>query len=390
MMAPGTVALVYNHFRTPGGDAAMFASEAELLRRHGWRVVTVSDTTPATLGPAEGLAIGAAAVWSRRWSRRIRALMSRVHPDVVHVHNFFPLMSPSVLYAAKEGGATVIQSLHDYRLVCPSALCFRDGAPCEDCVGRTVAWPALAHGCYRDSRIQSVPPVAMLAAHRAIGTWTMAVDRFIAPSVVQRDVLVRGGIPAGRTSVVRNFVDPDPGRGATGGDFCLFVGTLSEAKGVGTLLEAWSNLSDIPLKIAGSAASPREWARLGPRNLPNVEFLGRRSHDEVFELMHDARMLVCPSRWYEVTPVTIIEALACGVPVVASRIGSITELVDDGCQGVFFEPGDAVDLAAKVRSLWTDPGETARMGAEARGAYERGFTADHHYAALTAAYGDVR
>lgn len=387
-MTPGTVALVYNHFRVPGGDAVVFDAEAALLRRRGWRVVTVSDATPDTLGPIQGMALGADAVWSRRWRRRFRSVMSRVRPDVVHVHNTFPVMSPSVLYAAKEGGATVVQTLHDFRVVCPSALCFRDGAPCEDCVGRTVAWPALAHGCYRDSRVQTAAPVAMLAVHRALGTWDKAVDRFLAPSAAQRDVLVRGGIPAERIRVVPNFVDPDPGEGERGsqGEYCLFVGTLSEHKGLGTLLEAWAGLRDIPLKIVGSPPSPVDGTGAGREHVSGVELLGRRPHAEVLRLMRDARLLVFPSRWYEVAPMAILEAFACGLPVVASRVGSLTELVEDGRQGLLFAPGDAADLAAKVRWAWTHPEDTARMGAEARCAYERRFTADAHYAHLCEAY----
>jgi glycosyltransferase involved in cell wall biosynthesis len=389
-MDVGTVALVYNHFRTPGGDAVMFEAEAALLRRNGWRVVTVSDATPDVLRVGERIALGAEAVWSRRWSRRFTALMTRVRPDVVHVHNTFPVMSPSVLYAAKEGGATVVQTLHDFRLVCPSAVCFRDGAPCEDCVGRTVAWPALAHGCYRDSRVQSAAPVAMLAVHRALGTWDTAVDRFLAPSETQRDVLVRGGIPAARIRVVQNFVDPDPapGLGArpSEGRYCLYAGMLSEHKGIRTMLDAWRGLGDIPLKVLGSVPSSADATVLGSLDVPGVEFLGRRPREEVLRLMRDARLLVFPSRWYEVAPMAILEAFACGVPVVASRVGSLTELVEDGRQGLMFAPGDAEDLAEKVRWAWTHAEETARMGAEARCAYERRFTAEAHYAHLREAY----
>jgi len=385
-MTPGTVALVYNHFRTPGGDAVMFEAEAELLHRRGWRVITVSDATPDRLGAIQRIALGADAVWSRRWRRRFATMMRRVRPDVVHVHNTFPVMSPSILHAAKEGGARVVQTLHDFRLVCPNGLCFRDGAPCEDCVGRPVAWPALAHGCYRDSRTQTTAPVIMLAAHRALGTWDKAVDRFLAPSGTQRDVLVRGGIPAERIHVVPNFVDPDPGRGPLQGGYCLFVGTLSLHKGVATMIKAWAGLADIPLRVVGSAPSPEDRAALGPLDVTGVEFLGRRPHEEVLDLMRGARMLIFPSRWYEVAPMVVLEAFACGVPVAASRVGSLTELIEDGRQGLLFAPGDAGELAAKIRWAWAHPEETYRMGTEARCTYEQRFTADAHYSRLCEAY----
>ena len=385
-MTRGTVALVYNHFRTPGGDAVVFEAEAELLRARGWRVVTISDATPDVLSLGQKIALGADAVWSRRWRRRFRSVMTQLRPDVVHVHNSFPVMSPSILHAAKEGGAKVVQTLHDFRLVCPSALCFRDGAACEDCVGRTVAWPALAHACYRDSRVETLAPVAMLGVHRALGTWDRSVDRFLAPSQTQRDVLVRGGIPAARIRIVPNFVDPDPGQRKGGGGYCLYVGTISQHKGIGTMLKAWAGLSDIPLKVVGSPASDHEGSRIGSIDVPGVEYLGRRPRHEVLRLMHDARLLIFPSTWYEVAPMAVLEAFACGVPAVASRTGALAELIDDGREGLLFAPGDPDDLAAKVRSAWTHREDAQRMGAEARCAFERRFTADAHYALLCEAY----
>lgn len=385
-MTTGTVVLAYHHFRTPGGDAALFDAEARLLRRNGWRVVTVTDATPSTLRVGERLALGANAVWSRRWHRRSHALMRRIRPDVVHVHNVFPGMSPSILPAAREAGAKVVMTLHDLRLVCPNALCFRDGAPCEDCVGRPVAWPALVHGCYRGSRVETTAPVAMLAVHRALGTWDRAVDGFVAPSRFQRERLVRGGLPADRIRVVPNFVDPDPGPRRGTGSYCLFLGNLTEHKGVRTMLDAWSGLGrEVPLKVAGTFPSGRERATLF-REVPGVEWLGRRSRDEVVRLLRGARLLLVPSRWHEVAPMAVLEAFAVGVPVVASRTGSLAELLRDGDDGVLFEPGDPMDLAAAVRSVWDDPATAERMGCEARGAFERGYTAASHYEALCEVY----
>ncbi len=386
MKTSPSVLLVYHHFRTPGGDAAVFRAEADLLRRNGWDVTTVEDSTPGALDRRQRIALGLGAIWSRRWHRRIRDEMTRTRPDVVHVHNTFPAMSPSVLFAARDAGATVVSTLHDYRVVCPSALCFRAGAPCEDCVGRSFAWPGLVHGCYRDSRVETVAPVGMLAAHRALGTWSAKVDLFLAPSRAQRDVLVRGRIPADRIHIVTNLVDPDPGERPTDGAHCLFVGNLSEHKGITTLLAAWSQLDGVPLKVVGGSPSARDRSRLGVLEAAGVEFLGPLPHDDVFEVMRGARLLVFPSRWYEVTPVTIIEALACGLPIVAARLGSLPELVQDGRTGLLFSPDDPRDLAAKVRWAWAHRQEMAAMGRNARAEYERHHTGPVHYARLCEAY----
>src|SRR5581483_9761958 len=189
-------------------------------------------------------------VWSRPAYRVLRELLRAHRPAVAHFHNTFPLISPAAYYACRAERVPVVQTLHNFRLLCPNALFFRDGRVCEDCLGKAVPWPGVAHKCYRGSRSASAAVCTMLTVHRALGTWHTAVDRFIALTDASRRKFVAGGLPADKIAVKANFVDPDPGPGTGAGGYGVFVGRLSAEKGVGTLLKAWQQLGrDVPLKI---------------------------------------------------------------------------------------------------------------------------------------------
>jgi glycosyltransferase involved in cell wall biosynthesis len=228
----------------------------------------------------------------------------------------------------------------------------------------------------------------MLTAHRAMRTWARAVNVYVALTEFARGKFVAGGLPARKIVVKSNFVEAGVEPGDRRGDFALFVGRLSAEKGVGTLLRAWRSLPDVPLKVVGDGPM-REEVRAAAGERPggvNVEALGRRSRGEVFELMRRARFLVFPSEWYEGFPLTIAEAFACGTPVLASRLGAMAEIVEDGRTGLLFFPGDSEDLAAKARRAWEHEAETEEMGRGARREYEEKYTAERNYHALISIY----
>jgi glycosyltransferase involved in cell wall biosynthesis len=380
-----TAILVYNRYLYRGGEDEVFESEIDLLEHHGWNVVPVTTSPSSTQRWTYPFRAGTKVIWSKQWHRRFRELVATVRPRVVHVHNTFPTMSPSILSAARQAGAAVVHTLHNYRLVCPNALCFRDGHPCEDCVGRKVPWPGVLHACYRGSRAQSAGVATMLTVNRVLKTWERDVDVFVGLTEFQRSLLIKGGIPGDKIVVKPNFVSPDPGERVGAGRFHLFVGKLAVHKGFPTILEAWGNLDDVPLKIIGESAAPQTDGTLF--GTPSrVEFLGALPRDEVMGMMREARMVVLPSQWYESASMVAIEAFACGVPVLASRIGAVAEIVEDGRTGVHFRPGDPDDLAQKARWAWTHPEETTRMGREARKQYEERFTARRNYEMLMDVY----
>jgi glycosyltransferase involved in cell wall biosynthesis len=304
----------------------------------------------------------------------------------MHCTNTFPLMSPSVYQAARAEGVPVVQSLRNYRLLCPGALFLRDGKVCEDCLGKAFAWPGVRHGCYRQSRAASAVVAGMTAVHRLIGTWHRGVDVYFTPSEFARQKHIEGGLPADRILVKPNFIDPDPGPGTGRGGFALFVGRLSPEKGVDTLLRAWERLGPkYPLKIVGDGPLA-ESVRAHAATRGHLDWSGHLDHDAVLDLVGEAACLLVPSLWYETFGRTIIEAYARGTPVIASRLGAMSELVDDGRTGLLVEPGNPDALAEAVRTVTADPLRREGMRQASRREYQEKYTGERNHTLLTEIY----
>ena len=378
------ILLIHNEYQQPVGEDQVFAAEANLLEDHGHEILrySVHNDQIARMNP---VSLAGTTVWSRSSYRELKALVRREQPDIAHFHNTFPLISPAGYYAAKAGNVPVVQTLHNYRLICPNALFFRDGHVCEDCLGKTPPWPGVLHACYRGSRQASGAVAAMLTAHRLLRTWTRMVDVYIALNEFARGKFVQGGLPAEKIIVKPNTY-PDPGQHETVRNNALFVGRLSVEKGIDVLLEAWERLGDrMKLTIVGEGPMADVVAER-TRRLENVEWLGRRPKEEVLELMKRAGMLVFPSVWYEGFPMTIVEAYGVGLPIVASNLGSLATLVEPGRTGLLFRPNDPGDLAAKVRWALDHPNELDNMRRGARKEFEAKYTAEQNYGRLLGVY----
>jgi len=359
------VLFAHNYYQQPGGEDVVFAAEVALLREKGHEVIEFTEHNKRIEGIGH-LRAAIGAVWSRSSKARMSQLIRHRRPDVAHFHNTFLLISPSAYYACKEAGVPVVQTLHNYRLICPGALLMRNGRVCEDCVGIAMPVPGVVHGCWRGSRSQTALVAAILSVHRWLKTWQQHVDLYIALTEFARRKFVDGGLPADNIVVKPNFICPGPGvRECGAGDYALFVGRLSLEKGLRTLLQTWQHLEGIRLKIVGDGPIMDEVRAVVEREgLEHVEVLGRRPREEVYKFMQEARFLVFPSEWYEGFPMTIAEAFACGLPVVTSRLGAMAEIVEDGRTGLLFEPGNPEDLAAKVQWAWSHPKEMAKYTAE--------------------------
>jgi glycosyltransferase involved in cell wall biosynthesis len=374
----------HNLYQHRGGEDAVVEGEVRLLESHGHTVTTyIRDNADLKdYGAFSMLKAGIETTWAEQSVQEIRAIIKKEKPDLCHFHNTFPLLSPACYKPCVDSGIPVIQTLHNYRLLCPAATLLREGKVCEDCLGRSVAWPGIVHDCYRGSRLATTAVAAMLATHRMIGTWQNNVDIYIALSEFSRGKFIAGGLPEDRIFVKPNFVYPDPGPKLGVGDYVLFVGRLSEEKGLRILLDAWSTLqADIPLRIVGDGPLKGELERtVHAKKLSSVEISGRLSTQETMDAMHGARFLVFPSIWYEGFPVTIAEAFACGVPVIASYLGSLVEIVQNSSTGLHFSPGSSQALAETVVWAWAHPEILHNMGRAARADYEAKYSAENNYA----------
>jgi glycosyltransferase involved in cell wall biosynthesis len=327
-------------------------------------------------------------IWSSDTRQEFRELLEHERPDVVHVHNTFVMVSPAIYWACRAARIPVVQTLHNYRLLCPGATFFRDGKVCEECLDHGLL-RSVRHSCYQGSGSATAVVAAMLTVHRILGTWSRVIDYFLAPTEFARRKFIEGGLPAEKILVKPNFVDPDPGAGTGERGYALFAGRLSPEKGVRTVLEAWTRMSaNIPLHIAGDGPLRGELeAYAQQQGLSNVRFLGRLAWKETMDAMKSARCLIFSSECYEgALPLTVVEAFACGTPVIASKLGAMQDLITDGQTGLHFTPGDADDLARKTESAWMQPQLLEAMRVQARRTYESTYTAARNCEILIETY----
>lgn len=383
------VAVIHNTYQQPGGEDVVVEQESRLLESRGHTVVSYrrSNHELDQFSKARQLLMVKDIVYSGESKREIRALLEKEKPDLVHVHNTFMMISPSAYEACQQQGIPVLQTLHNYRLLCPAWTLSRKGRVCEECVTDGL-WRGVLHGCYRGSRAMTAAVALMLKVHRMRGTWNESVDGYVALSAFARGKFIDGGLPAGKIHVKPNFVRSDPGAKTRPGSHALFVGRLSPEKGADTLLRAWARLkTGIPLHIAGDGPDRQALeARAAAEGLTNVTFRGWLGREETLAAMKDAAFLVVPSVWYEGFPMTIAESFACGTPVVCSRLGGLQEIVADQATGLHFTAGDAEDLAQKVDWACGHPAELLEMGRRARQEYESRYTAERNYGLLMDIY----
>ena len=379
------ILVCHNFYQQPGGEDQVFAAEVDLLRLFGHEVSTFEmDNDAVDTMSRPGLI--QATIWNGKSHREMCKRVAASRAEVVHFHNTFPLISPASYYAARSQGAAVVQTLHNFRVLCPGANLFREGRACEDCVGKRIPWPGIVHQCYRESLPASAAVAALITTHHVIGTWQNAVDVYLAPTEFARKKFVAGGLPEDKLLVKPNFVDPDPGIGTGAGGYAIFVARLSHEKGLETLLAAWEKLAgSVPLKIIGDGPLAH-LVTAAQQRTSNIEWLGRRSLSEVYDAIGQASMLIFPSRCYETFGRVAVEAYAKGTPVIASRHGAPGDIVRENITGLLFEPGNADELAAAVRRMVSNPPAMTSMRHAARREYEDHYTGAANHQQLMTAY----
>lgn len=377
------ILIAHNAYQHRGGEDMVVDAEVALLREHGHQVEIYHQHNDALEHMPRAVA-AVSAIWSKRSAHEVDALCDRFQPDLIHVHNTFPLISPSLYWTASRRGLPVVQTLHNFRLLCPQAIFLRDGKICEDCIGK-LPWRAVTRKCYRESTAQSAVLTSMLATHRAIGTYRERVTRYIALNDFARKKYIEGGLPAPLFRIKPNFVASaivPTWNNRRGG---LYVGRLSSEKGMSVLADA--------VRLAGDS-SDIDVVGGGPLEALAKEafgdhYLGFRPLDEIMDRMSTAQFLVLPSICYENSPRTIVEAFSTGLPVIASRLGALIDIVQDGVTGLLFNPGDPADLAAKIAWAQSHPADMLRMGQAARAEYEAKYTPERNYEILMDIYEDA-
>ena len=386
------ILMVHGRYRSvaPSGENNVVDRESAALVAAGHEVGLVERDSDdiARWSPARKVLLPAGAVWNEAARRDLAARIAADRPDVVHVHNTFPLISPSVLYACRDAGVPVVVTLHNYKLACASGDLFRDGSPCHDCLGgRTM--PAVAHGCYRGSRLATLPVAMSLGLHRR--TWRQLVSAYIFISAAQRDLLADLDLPDDRVFVKHNFVPDVEGPTSEREHLVAYLGRLDAAKGIPFLMRSWEQfrashtVSPLRLVIAGGGPLADDVARWGARH-PSVEVVGKLTPTEAILLLRRATAAVVPSQWEETFGLVAVEAMAAGVAPIAPARGSFPELMEDGTTGALYKPDDAAALAAVFADVDRRPQEYLARGRRARTAYERRFRVGPNIAELLEIY----
>ena len=373
------ILVAHNRYHYRGGEDTVVDAEVNLLRRHGHEVLIYSRDNRELKSMCRSEA-ALSVLWSRQTVCDIRSIQKEFQPDLIHAHNTFPLISPSLYAVAHALHIPVVQTLHNFRLLCPQAMLLRDGASCEACVGHW-PWRALVHRCYRNSLTQTAMTTAMIATHRLRGTWVREVSRYIVLNQLCRDKFVQGGLPFDRMRIKPNFVEsqgkPDWADRSGG----LFIGRLSPEKGLHTLAQAMRQLSSIQIDVFGN----------GPlqslvESTPGLHYRGFQDAATLQQRLRRAAYLVMPSTGVESFGLVAIEAFACGTPVIASRHGGLMEIVVQGKTGLLVPPGDAGELARAIAYAEAHPDHMLAMGQAAYETYLRCYTPETNYVLLMRIY----
>jgi len=378
------ILMVHNKYQILGGEDVVFNQEKLLLEKNNVQVKEYLLDNKI-IDHSNPFRIALRTIWSATSNKEIRNIIRQEKPDVVHFHNVFPLISPSAYYAAKSEGVAVIQTLHNFRLICPNAILFRSGNICEACVGKIIPYPSLVYKCYRNDRLATLVVVLMLSIHRLIGTWLLSVDKYIVPSEFTKKKMLKSGIPCDKFRIKPNFFTSSKVKKIEIRDKFVYVGRLSPEKGIRTLLRVIDKMNQISFSIAGTGPL-EDYIKLFSVTHNNCRFNGHILRDEIENLLSQAIALIVPSECFETFGLVIIEAFSCGVPVIVSDIGSLSEIVENEYTGLKFAPGNPDELARKIQWAWDHRAEMEIMGRNALSDFEEKYSPERNLEILLDIY----
>lgn len=377
------ILFIHNQYRQHGGEDVAVELETNLLKEKGHEVELLLFSNQETAG---ALRSGMNAVYNRAAAKKVTQAIQQFKPDIVHVHNWFFTASPSIFYAAHKQRVPVIMTIHNYRFICANALLLRNEQPCELCVKKTWPMDGIRYKCYRNSASQSALVTAVTSIHKSLRTWQKKVDNYIVLSSFAKSRLVGSSfkVDPERLLIKPNFI-PDPGQGSQPReDFFLFAGRLSTSKGVHVLIEAFSQLTS---KVVIVGEGPEKDMLLQQHaNASNITFAGKRSRSELLDMMKRCRAVIFPSLWYEGLPFVILEAFATGTPLIASRLGTMAEVITHGVNGLHFTAGNAIELKNAVEVMDKGGPEVEQLYSNARQTYLEKYHPDIHYRSIMSIY----
>ena len=381
------ILLVHNFHRegSASGDDMVVRREASLLKEHGHNVKIFSKENSEIYNADlfKKAKITFEIPWSKESYKALKEEINKFEPDVVHVHTFFPLLSPSVYKAILDAGKPVVQSLHDFYFFCLNAFFFRNGDICEECVEKGL-FNGVRKRCVGGSFIKSLVSYLSINKFRKSGILNK-ISAFIVFTEFGRRKFIELGLPEEKIFVKPHFLpNKKLNEVKDKQDYFLFIGRIGEEKGIKVLIDAWENLN-LPLKIGGSGPL-EQWLNKQIQRRNNIEFVGFIPPDSVHSLIKKSYAVVIPSICYETFCLSVIESYYNGIPVIASKIGSLEYLIKDGYTGLLFKKGDPKDLANKVIWLWAHPEEREKIAKNARREFEEKYTAGKNYQILINIY----
>jgi len=378
------ILLLHNRYKIAGGEDSVFNSEVKMLRDNGNIVDHIVWDNSEITTLRQKVKIALFSLYNPFTKEVIERKIKEFNPDMIHIHNFFPQISPSVFFVADKFSVPVVMTLHNFRLICSNAILYTKGSICEKCVNKVFPLEGIRNRCYRNSYFQTLNVTLMTSFHKLIGTWRKRVGRFIVLTDFQKEKIGNSSLnlKSENLAVKPNFVS-DPGVGLNQREnFFIFVGRLSVEKGINVLLDSFKYHS-YKLKIIGDGAM-KELVLKESKSNPNIEFLGYKGKDFLLDQIKRSRALIFPSESYEGFPIVITEALATGTPVISSNIGSQAEIVGNGYNGIHFKVSDPKDLAEKIKLF--DNKEMKKMYINSRKTYLEKYTPEINYKILKEIY----
>lgn len=377
------ILIVHNYYQIPGGEDTVVANEKKMLEEHGHKVVLYSRNNSEIKGMSklQKLQLPFSTIFNPRTYKEIKWLIKKENIEVVHVHNILNLISPSVYYAARAMKVPVVQTMHNFRLLCPGATFYRDGHICEDCVEHGLKC-AVKHGCYRDSKAQTLVCVISTMFHRFTGIYGK-INYICLTEFNKNKLLQLKQIKENQVFVKPNFTyEPDDKNEQ--GEFYLFIGRIEDIKGVPIVLDAFRKMSTKYLKIAGTGTKLEKYKK---EKNSNIEFLGYLQRNEIQQLLRKTKAVVVASQWYETFGMIVVEAFASGVPVIAGDIGNVGALVDDGVNGIKFKYDSSEALIGAVERF--EAADSMLLGKNAYKKYKEYFDQERNYEMIQMIYSEV-